>query len=181
MIGGRSRKLGVISAVSAKLRGTTMRISKAAKRKPPEQLKMVVPPALREALDAAAAKSGLSVAEEIRQRVWRTFRQDAVDSHAAEFASKVAWLAEQITRDKGFNWYDHIKAFEAFAEAVNAALERRKPPEHTGLSAATDLMWGNDDPKTLGRAVERHYERFAVEHAKTERELKEMMKKRSGK
>jgi hypothetical protein len=85
----------------------------------------MLPTSLRAELDAAAAKSGQSVAEEIRQRVWRTLRQDTVDSSAAEFASKIAWLAEQITRDKGFNWHDHIKAFEAFADRARSIPKRQ--------------------------------------------------------
>jgi hypothetical protein len=36
----------------------------------------------------------------------------------------------------------------------------------------TDLFWGDDDPKTLGRSVERHYERWAETNAKDEQEIK---------
>lgn len=146
------------------------------KHKPPEYLKVVLPSALRAELDAAAAASGLSLAAEIRERISRTLRQDTVDRRTAEFASKVVWLAEQIKHDKDLDCHGHPRAFEAFAEAVNAALDRLKPAELTG--AAADLFpWGDDDPKTLGRSIERHYERWAETMAKDERELKQLMRK----
>jgi hypothetical protein len=40
-------------------------------------------------------------------------RRDTVDSRTSEFGSKVAWLAEQIKHDKGLDWHQYIKAFEA--------------------------------------------------------------------
>src|SRR5690242_3794915 len=140
-----------------------------------KQMGVALPPDLRDRLQAAADAADHSVASEIRLRLAHSFQAEAGDTATAEFASKVAWLAEQIKRDKGFDWHTHIKAFEAFTEAVNAALERRKPPEHTGMTAASDLFWGDDDPKTLGRSVERHHVRWAAEVEKHERELRQRM------
>jgi hypothetical protein len=116
----------------------------------------------------------LSLAEEIRRRVGRTFEQDAIDNQTWNLATKVAWLAEQLQRDKGFSWHSHIKAFEVLSEAIKAALDRAKPSEASGLSAASDLIWGDDDPQTLGRSLERHYERFSSLSNETDRQLKQI-------
>jgi hypothetical protein len=154
----------------------TVSAAKPEARDPPGYIKIILPVALRTKLDTAAAESGLSVAEEIRSRVARTLDHDVRDQRTTALAAKIVWLAEQLKREKGFDWFAHPRANEAFAEAVNVAITHHKRAENS-VPAASDLMWGDDDPKTLGRSIERQYERWATGAEDEGRKVKNLMKR----
>ncbi len=141
------------------------------------QLPVALPEDVRAELEAAALKSGHSVAEEIRRRITLTLEADAHDTQTRALAADVAQLAEQINREKGFAWHSHEKAFETLVSAINAWLAGIKPKRRDGVGAS-DLMWGDDDPATLGRSIARHHQGFK---AALEKSTDEMRKLHEGK
>jgi len=142
-----------------------------------QQLKISLPDATRAALDAASARSGKSLADEIRTRLAWSFEQDAVDAPTRELLVDIAGLAEQLARDKRCSWYSHDKARQTFTEAVKDWLTPphrwRLEPETPG---ASDVMWGSDDPATLGRAIARQYGRFKAALEESTEELRKLHK-----
>jgi hypothetical protein len=141
-----------------------------------KQLKVSLPDDLRAQLDLAAMAAGNSVAEEIRRRLERSFAQDAVEEKTRELIDDVAALGDWLKRDKALPWYFNRASHETFAEAVQAYFEETRPPVKRDPPGASDLMW-SDDPKTLGRAIARHYLRFKTELRKSEQELREIHKR----
>jgi hypothetical protein len=147
-----------------------------------QQLKISLPDETRAALDAASAQSGKSLADEIRTRLAWSFEQDAVDKPTRDLLVDIGGLAEQLARDKGFRWHSHDKARQTFIEAVKDWIANLKPaprltlrrkPKPPGVS---DLMWGDDDPATLGRAIARHYGRFKAAIEKSTEEMHKLHK-----
>jgi hypothetical protein len=144
-----------------------------------QQLKISLPDETRAALDAASAQSGKSLADEIRARLAWSFEQDAVDKPTRDLQADIAGLAEQLSRDKRFSWYAHDKARQTFIEAVKDWITNLKPTRRWPLlkpetPGATALMWGDDDPATLGRAIARHYARFKAAIEASEEEMRRL-------
>jgi hypothetical protein len=133
-----------------------------------QQMGVAFPDELRAKLDAAAAESGNSIAEEIRQRVERSFAQDAAkkaqDPKTRELADDVTWLADAITYqvkpdgDPLWSWHSNVATHAALAEAVKTWIEIIKPLP-VGLlgpgNPPTLGLLGPGDPPTLGRATAR--------------------------
>jgi hypothetical protein len=140
------------------------------------QLAVALPEEFRSRLEASAAGSGVSLAEEIRRRVRLSFEQDAVDRPTRDLLAAVRWIAEELDRQAApVSWQNHPKANEALTEALRTWLEIIKPRRAPGGVAASDLM-APDDPPTLGRSIARHYQRFKSEMEKSEREIRELLK-----
>jgi hypothetical protein len=136
-----------------------------------KQMKVALPDALRQALDAASQKSGRSVAEEIRARVAASLDQETqklgVDNPTHELAEDIVALANAVRAHKGIGWHEHVRAREALIEAIKEWITGLTPSLRSRLStpgfpvgassdAAPDL-WGKDDAATLGRAIARHH------------------------
>jgi hypothetical protein len=132
-----------------------------------KQMGVALPGDLRAKLDAAAAESGISLAEEIRRRLERSFTQDAdektQDPKTRELANDVMWLADAITYqvrhegDRPRAWHSNATTHVALAEALRTWLDIISPP--VGLLGHSDLpvgLLGRSDPPTLGRATARH-------------------------
>jgi hypothetical protein len=119
-----------------------------------KQLKVSLPDDLRAQLDAAAAGSGQSLAQEIRRRLERTLAEDAakhaIDPKTQRLADAVIGLAADVQEHAGVSWHGNSRANEALAEAVLTYLSALKQPP----SAADDLF-GPFDPKTLGQTLAR--------------------------
>lgn len=122
-------------------------------------------------------KSPRGVSEEIRDRLIRTFFEDEIDPRTRELAAGVMQLAQDIRHDKSFDWYSHEKAHETLVEAIKALLGSLKPKREGTHAVTSDLMWGDDDPVTLGRSIARAYLRRKVEMAKS---LQEMVRLHKG-
>jgi hypothetical protein len=138
-----------------------------------QQMGVAFPDDLRAKLDAAAAESGNSIAEEIRQRVERSFAQDAAkkaqDEKTQELADDVTWLADAITYqvkpegDSLWAWHSNVATHAALAEALRSWMEIIKPLP-VGLLDPGDPptlgLLGPGDPPTLGRATARQLQRI---------------------
>jgi hypothetical protein len=141
----------------------------------PLTLKIVLPQEIRAQLDKAVAKSGNSLGEEIRVRLQKSFDDDQHDDQTRELAADIVALAEDVKHHKRFSWHGHEKAREAFFEAIKDWLAGLKPPRDLRsktVPGASDLMWGDDDPATLGRSIARARRRFKAEIKKNTEELR---------
>ncbi len=126
-----------------------------------KQLKVALPDGLRQMLEHFAKQSGCSLADEIRARLVSSFDREAVDKPTRELAADVVGLAEQISREKKFfSWHTDERAHETLVAAINALLADLKPKPRVAPIGASDLMWGGDDPATLGRSIARHYQQY---------------------
>jgi hypothetical protein len=129
---------------------------------------VVLPPEIRDKLKES--ERGLS--EEIRARIERTLREDALGPELRGLLADVAWLADEIDHQVGISssWRALPKANDALAEAIRAWLQIIKPERFGTVPGASDLM-GPDDPPTLGRSIARLYERIKPELEKNTQQI----------
>jgi hypothetical protein len=145
-----------------------------------KQLKVALPDELRAQLDAASAKSGRSVADEIRTRVERSLELDALDRPTRDFIVGVALMPAEIERETAAAWHKHAGAWAAFRQAIISRLKRLEPkgpiafgkrphqsgpgsvPEDIGMWAESHL-WENPNFTTssLRKAMEQTYREIA--------------------
>jgi hypothetical protein len=128
-----------------------------------KQMGVALPDALRGQLEEASAKAGRSIAEEIRQRLERTFEEDARDPVLREFVSDIIGLSIYLKGDTGSAWHEHPAAHAAFRSGVLALLEQYKPEGAPVFSPAVSSglnIANSDDPETVGRALVRYLRRF---------------------
>src|SRR5271170_5294584 len=91
-----------------------------------KQFKVSLPDELREILDAASESSGQSLAEEIRNRLERTFADEAKsDAQTRELASNILELAALIRRHSKVDWHQHTEVFAALKMAIDTYLDGR--------------------------------------------------------
>jgi hypothetical protein len=91
-----------------------------------KQLKVSLPDALREQLDAASAKSGNSVSELIRLCVQRAYSQQ-LDPPTLRLIHLIGALAVGTERQRGRPWHADPAAHFVFQRAIEILLGRRKP------------------------------------------------------
>jgi hypothetical protein len=138
------------------------------------QLAIALRPEIRNWVEGAASAAGHSLAEEIRQRLERTFAEDGVDKPTRELVEAVKWIAEEVNRQSEVeSWSVVPRAHEALAAALQTWMNLITPPSR---GAVSDDLFGPGDPPTLGRSIARHYQRFKSEMEKTDRELRELHK-----
>jgi hypothetical protein len=113
-----------------------------------QRLKIALPDELRARLDAASAKSGQSVAEEIRSRVEASFAREAADQPTADFLEGLARMAAEIERETGAAWSKHAGAHEVFTQAILSRLEVLKPEGATAFGERPHATVA--DPTLLG-------------------------------
>jgi hypothetical protein len=101
-----------------------------------QRLKIALPDELRAQLDAASAKSGRSVAFEIRGRVEASFAQKAVDKPTRELVDRIALMPAEIEKEWGDRWYEDADAWKIFREAILDELGQKRPPETIKKSRA---------------------------------------------
>jgi hypothetical protein len=120
-----------------------------------KQLAVSVSDHQRAALEAASAKAGVSVAEEIRQRLNRTLYEDETfDEPTRELAEDIRRLAHEITAQAGSITLPRV--LEALAEAIKTWMEltqTEKKDEHGLYGVASWDVLGPNDPPTLGRTI----------------------------
>jgi hypothetical protein len=110
-----------------------------------KQLKISLPDTLRDQLDAAVAKSGNSLGEEIRQRLERTIEQDALDPITRELLTGIADLAAGVQADLGTPWHAYGEVLNVFAAAVARHLADYTPLPPGGVAGLFRAM-GFDEP-----------------------------------
>jgi hypothetical protein len=123
------------------------------------QLKITLPDAIRAKLDAAAAKSGYSLAEEIRSRLERTFADDELDQPTRDFLDGLKLIPAEIERETGALWHSHAGAFAVFRQAILSRLARLRS---TGGLNSDDVRFGERphqsnpgaDPQDIGISIE---------------------------
>jgi hypothetical protein len=130
-----------------------------------KQMGVGLPAELRERLEVASAGASHSLAEEIRRRVERTFKEDAGDPVTRELIAGILNLAETIRLDLGAAWHTYPAIHEAFAAAIAQRLAGYMPASSPGAEAAIRDLLGaglsqpQDSPETIGRTHERHDQR----------------------
>jgi hypothetical protein len=124
---------------------------------------VALPEALRAQLSSASAAGGRSVAEEIRQRLERSFAEDNLDPALRAFTADVIAIAELVRVDTGGSWNKDPAAHAAFRSALLALLSDYQPEGAPVFGAVRDLLGrgtlSQDDPETVGRALARYHKR----------------------
>jgi hypothetical protein len=103
------------------------------------QLKITMPDDLRVKLDQASAKSSLSVAEEVRSRVERTFQEDAADPPTRELMDTVQKLAELVKLQTGRPWHEDDRGANLLCEAIT---HRWRRPHLNGPDVELNCLKG---------------------------------------
>jgi hypothetical protein len=118
---------------------------------------------MREQLEKAAQASDVSVAEEIRRRLTRTFAEDAkaatVDAATRDLQDKITDLAEEVQLETNAPWHANLVSFAAFRHGVILLLGRQKA---TAMADAPTTLGerphqsipGSDDPQEIGILLE---------------------------
>lgn len=116
------------------------------KNEPGVRTSVVLPPELLEKL--RQSERGPSV--EIRQRLQRTFSEDALDPVVREVRDLVVDLAKLIELDYGRPWHRSPRGHQAFMIALAAVLQQYEP-ERPPVPVASDLMEPDVPPESLGQ------------------------------
>jgi hypothetical protein len=153
-----------------------------------KKLQVGLPGDLRDRIEAAAAKSGNSLGEEIRQRLERTIEEDALDPITRELVTAVVNLAATVQADLCTAWHSHQEVHGAFAVAIAQRLAAYQPlpksPEEifnllraTGLGdlAASAVRLAMQSPSAIGAVIERADQRtHTYEHLRRLREARHL-------
>jgi hypothetical protein len=118
-----------------------------------QQLKISLPDWIRAALDKASAKSGRSLAEEIRDRLAWSFDYEGLDKPSRDLLQAVKELGLLHYVDTGHEWSATLNGRQALGLAIQGFLESGAPKQG---GAAED---GPGDPATVSRIILRHFER----------------------
>ena len=113
----------------------------------------LVPTGLRlepEVLDRLrAGERGLS--DEIRDRLQRTFTEDALDPVVREVRDLAVALSEMLEVDYGRPWHQSPRGHQAFMVAMADVLAQYEPVREPGPPVASDLLEGDIPPEPLGQ------------------------------
>jgi hypothetical protein len=107
---------------------------------------------LRTHLDAAAEKAGRSVAEEIRQRLQATIKDDQRVPELRDLLGDIELLVNLVGDDTGFKWSGHPFAFAVLKAGIIALLDQRKPEDYGWLKTlnrdylSVSRLSDSDDP-----------------------------------
>jgi hypothetical protein len=89
------------------------------------QFKVALEPNLRDALEAAAVRSGRTLAAEIRGRLEGAAGESA-DPVTRDLEAKITALAEEVELETGAAWHAHLGSFAAFRQGIVELLAQRK-------------------------------------------------------
>lgn len=145
-----------------------------AKPKPPatkqKQLPVSLTPHLRRELEAAAKRSGHSLGEEVRQRLFKSFAAETVDPLTRQLADDVIGFALDTKQETGRDWHGHPAANRVIRHAITARLARLKPAGDAAFAAdelpANRILTSSTDPETIGQMIEAFNFRTMDVHAK---------------
>src|SRR6516162_5598102 len=124
-----------------------------------KQMGVALPDELRKQLEDASASNGLSIAEEIRRRLERTFEEDAKPEDRA-LMEDVLNLAYWVRMQTGHHWHEHPRANEIMRYAVEAAIKRSGGDDEdrefdpTKMPHPQGRPVKSDDPKAIGSGLE---------------------------
>ncbi len=100
-----------------------------------------------------------SLSEEIRDRLERTFKEDAIDPVTRELCEGLVNVSELLRDDFGEEWHAWPPAHQTFAAAIAQRIAGYAPPPGVMMDAASNLLGPNYPPETLGRIRERDDQR----------------------
>jgi hypothetical protein len=100
-----------------------------------KKLQVSLPDTLRDQLDAAVAKSGRSLGEEIRLCIQRAYSQQ-LDPPTQRLLHLIGALAVGTERQMGRPWHAHPAAHFVFQRAVEILLVQRKPEGELALPSS---------------------------------------------
>jgi hypothetical protein len=133
-----------------------------------KQMGVALPDDLRRLLEDACAGIDKSIAEEIRDRLWRTFQEDAIGKPLRNLMAEMAMLAFMTEWQTGQDCRTHPGANAVLRHALNAWLAHTKKsgPECFAPGELPNRRFvapGSDDPQTIGLALEARLQGI-VEH-----------------
>jgi hypothetical protein len=95
---------------------------------------------------------GQSLSDEIRDRLNRTFKEDAIDSVTRELRDGLVNIAAKLRADYGTEWHESSKAHEAFSAAI---VERLEGYRHLAKKdPAKEMFEPKGPPEVIGRLRE---------------------------
>ena len=121
-----------------------------------KQFKVALNPDLRDFLEAAAAKNGRSLAEEIRERLAGTLIDDGRDPTTRALTGEVYELARRVRRRFGVEWYADVNANAALVGAVADQVASHKPTVTSAAAPGTATLPA-DPPDVVGRVIAHEY------------------------
>src|SRR5262249_30872751 len=122
---------------------------------PMKQMKIALPDDLRARLDAASARSGRSIAEEVRVRVEASFARDIVaDVATRDFVEGLTLMPAEVAPECGANWYEHAGAHQALTRAILRRLETLKSKGPVTFRNRPNATIASADPDEIGTLIE---------------------------
>jgi hypothetical protein len=115
-----------------------------------ERINVSLPPELRSQLDAAAAASGTSVADEIRSRLEWTFSLGLVDKPTRGLIEDIAYMAWRNERETGTPWHAHAGSHLALRQALLAYMTRRELEGDLTFGPRPHRAGPEEDPAEIG-------------------------------
>jgi hypothetical protein len=138
------------------------------------QMGVVLSDEIRAELELAATQNGCSIGEEIRRRLSRTFKEDAIDEPVRNLMAEVAILALMTELQTGKDWRTHPGANAVMRHAFTALLARTKesgPETFAPGELPRRFVAGSDDPHTIGVALEARLQGTVEHHEENIRDL----------
>ena len=139
---------------------------------PKKQLNVALSDDLRTQLDAASREAGRSIAEEVRQRLERSFFGDAsMDQKTRDLALAIGRFARLLEHDRGSAWHvdttthaalgelismwlqDHPPARRLSSQLIRGAKKGSSPPPRTAASDFGLLSQTGGDPKGIAERL----------------------------
>jgi MoxR-like ATPase len=93
-----------------------------------------------------------SLSDEIRDRLQRTFKEDAIDPVTQELRDGLLNLAATTRQDAGAEWHQSPYAFQQFTAALMQRLAEYRPAGEPDSQAVAELF---EPPEIVGRLRER--------------------------
>jgi len=101
--------------------------------------------------------SPCGMAEEIRQRLQRTFDQDAADAQTRDLLDAIDQLATWVRLQTNHTWHAHAASHWVFRTAITARLQRLRPAgerEFTDGELPKALLVATTEPEAMGLGIE---------------------------
>jgi hypothetical protein len=116
-----------------------------------KQFKVGLSAEMRQELEQLANKSGRSIADEIRTRVFRDVHSErSFDWATRTLMGDIGHLAREIEMAIGGPWHERPIAYAALVEAISVWLEDLKPQGRPDKEFTPNL-----DPRTVGQTIAR--------------------------
>jgi hypothetical protein len=116
---------------------------------PKKQLNVALSDDLRAQLDAASREAGRSIAEEVRQRLERSFfGDDHVDQRTRDLAMAIGRFARLLEHDRGSAWHADPTTHAALGELIGMWLQHH-PPTRKMTSQALRAKKGSPRQPTV--------------------------------